>query len=462
MLTPLSTNSTPTAPTSNWVTLTSQINAFIENLNDMNLFGKFNDDLYKDLQEKNKTLTPIQYSKIMLGQMHKKWPNTIQREQIKNQIDQQGGEQTICVQIKNLISTSDDLNNLFNEIQEKFNILNKNKDSYTSNNKQNIRNNIMKLNNIPLLDPIESMFGKVEIDENSTLNFKNNENKFYTINRKSPLEMNEKRKSYGKYILTDQELTNSNKYKLISIYNNDIHCYERKGKDFKDPMGKFLKENANNNNSQTTPITTNSCQKFLNSIPEFRGMIKNCKGIIELINEETKKLNAKLQKNKEILNRIKKDNPHLGNSINQVSADLSDRNIIKKATNIRNKELKLLSFNTNSQLSFDKYKKYQGSISEKKKEVFNAIKNKTNFKNIINQIAPFKTISQDIYNDINNLFNKEQKEFLAKQKYNKKYPYFIEFSGRYLFNQILFSKIMNGKLNTPGPSKKYLRQISNQ
>lgn len=462
MLTPLSTNSTPTAPTSNWVTLTSQINAFIENLNDMNLFGKFNDDLYKDLQEKNKTLTPIQYSKIMLGQMHKKWPNTIQREQIKNQIDQQGGEQTICVQIKNLISTSDDLNNLFNEIQEKFNILNKNKDSYTSNNKQNIRNNIMKLNNIPLLDPIESMFGKVEIDENSTLNFKNNENKFYTINRKSPLEMNEKRKSYGKYILTDQELTNSNKYKLISIYNNDIHCYERKGKDFKDPMGKFLKENANNNNSQTTPITTNSCQKFLNSIPEFRGMIKNCKGIIELINEETKKLNAKLQKNKEILNRIKKDNPHLGNSINQVSADLSDRNIIKKATNIRNKELKSPSFNTNSQLSFNKYIKYQKSISEKKKEVFNAIKNKTNFKNIINQIAPFKTISQDIYNDINNLFNKEQKEFLAKQKYNKKYPYFIEFSGRYLFNQILFSKIMNGKLNTPGPSKKYLRQISNQ
>jgi len=191
-------------------------------------------------------------------------------------------------------------------------------------------------------------------------------------------------------------------------------------------------------------------------------MINNCEGIIELKNEETKKLNAKKQKNKEILNRIKKDNPHLGNSINQVSADLSDRNIIKKATNIRNKELKLLSFNTNSQLSFDKYIKYQGSISEKKKEVFNAIKNKTNFKNIINQIAPFKTISQDIYNDINNLFNKEQKEFLAKQKYNKKYPYFIEFSGRYLFNQILFSKIMNGKLNTPGPSKKYLRQISNQ
>lgn len=461
MLSPLSTSSIPTTPTSNWVTLTSQINAFIENLNDMNLFGKFNDDLYKDLQEKNKTLTPIQYSKIMLGQMHKKWPNTIQREQIKNQIDQQGGEQTICDQIKNLISTSDDLNNLFNEIQKKFNILNNSNDSYTSNNKQNIRNNIMKLNNIPLLDPIESMFGIVEIDENSTLNFKNNENKFYTINRKSPLEMNEKRKSYGKYILTRQELTNSNKYKLISRFNNVIHCYERKGKDFEDPMGKFLKEKANNNR-QTTPITTTSRHDFLNSIPEFIGMKNNCKGIIELKKEETIKLNAKKQKNKEILNRIKKDNPHLGNSINQVSADLSDRNIIKKATNIRNKELKLLSFNTNSQLSFDKYKKYQGSISEKKKEVFNAIKNKTNFKNIINQIAPFKTISQDIYNDINNLFNKEQKEFLAKQKYNKKYPYFIEFSGRYLFNQILFSKIMNGKLNTPGPSKKYLRQISNQ
>jgi hypothetical protein len=312
------------------------------------------------------------------------------------------------------------------------------------------------------------MFGIVEIDENSTLNFKNNENKFYTINRKSPLEMNGKCKSYGKYILTRQELTNSNKYKLISRFNNEIHCYERKGKDFKDPMGKFLKENANNN-SQTTPITTTSCQEFLNSIPEFIGMINNCKGIIELIYEETIKLIRKKTKNKRILNRIKEGNPHLGNSINQVSADLSERNIIKKATNIRNKELKLLSFNTNSQSSFDKYKKYQGSISEKKKEVFNAIKNKTNFKNIINQIAPiinqiapFKTISQDIYNDINNLFNKEQKEFLAKQKYNKKYPYFIEFSGRYLFNQILFSKIMNGKLNTPGPSKKYLRQISNQ
>lgn len=461
MSSPLSTSSIPTTPTSNWVTLTSQINAYIEKLNDMNLFGKFNDDLYKDLQEKNKTLTPIQYSKIMLGQMHKKWPNTIQREQIKNQIDQQGGEQTKCDQIKSIISSQNDLENIFNNIQDKFDILNKS-NSYTSNNKQNIRNNIMKLNKIPLLDPIESMFGKVEIDENSTLNFKNNENKFYTINRKSPLEMNENYKSYGKYILTDQELTNSNKYKLISIYNNDIRCYERKDKDFKDPMGKFLKENAKNNNSQTTLITTTSCYDFLNSIPEFRGMINNCEGIIELKNEETKKLNAKKQKNKEILNRIKKDNPHLGNSINQVSADLSDRNIIKKATNIRNKELKLLSFNTNSQLSFDKYIKYQGSISEKKKEVFNAIKNKTNFKNIINQIAPFKTISQDIYNDINNLFNKEQKEFLAKQKYNKKYPYFIEFSGRYLFNQILFSKIMNGKLNTPGPSKKYLRQISNQ
>lgn len=460
MSSPLSTSSIPTTPTSNWVTLTSQINAYIEKLNDMNLFGKFNDDLYKDLQEKNKTLTPIQYSKIMLGQMHKKWPNTIQREQIKNQIDQQGGEQ-MNVYLKNLISKSDDLNNLFNEIQKKFNILNISNCSYTSNNKQNIRNNIMKLNKIPLLDPIESMFGKVAIDENSTLNFKNNENKFYTINRKSPLEMNENYKSYGKYILTRPELTNSNKYKLISIYNNDIRCYERKDKDFKDPMGKFLKENANNN-SQTTPIRTTSCQEFLNSIPEFIGMINNCNGIIELIIEETKKLVRKNTKNKRILNRIKKDNPHLGNSINQVSADLSDRNIIKKATNIRNKELKLLSFNTNSQLSFDKYIKYQKSISEKKKEVFNAIKNKTNFKNIINQIAPFKTISQDIYNDINNLFNKEQKEFLAKQKYNKKYPYFIEFSGRYLFNQILFSKIMNGKLNTPGPSKKYLRQISNQ
>ena len=367
MSSPLSTSSIPTTPTSNWVTLTSQINAYIEKLNDMNLFGKFNDDLYKDLQEKNKTLTPIQYSKIMLGQMHKKWPNTIQREQIKNQIDQQGGEQTICVQIKNLISTSDDLNNLFNMIQYKFDILNNSNDSYISNNKQNIRNNIMKLNKIPLLDPIESMFGKVAIDENSTLNFKNNENKFYTINRKSPLEMNEKRKSYGKYILTDQELTNSNKYKLISRFNNDILCYERKDKDFKDPMGKFLKENANNNNSQTTPITTTSCPAFLNSIPEFIGMINNCKGIIELKKEETIKLNAKKQKNKEILNRIKKDNPHLGNSINQVSADLSDRNIIKKATNIRNKELKSPSFNTNSQLSFNKYIKYQKSISEKKK-----------------------------------------------------------------------------------------------
>ena len=173
MSSPLSTSSIPTTPTSNWVTLTSQINAYIEKLNDMNLFGKFNDDLYKDLQEKNKTLTPIQYSKIMLGQMHKKWPNTIQREQIKNQIDQQGGEQ-MNVYLKNLISTSDDLKNIFKNIQDKFDILNNSNDSYTSNNKQNIRNNIMKLNNIPLLDPIESMFGKVEIDENSTLNFKNN------------------------------------------------------------------------------------------------------------------------------------------------------------------------------------------------------------------------------------------------------------------------------------------------
>ena len=76
-------------------------------------------------------------------------------------------------------------------------------------------------------------------------------------------------------------------------------------------------------------------------------------------------------------------------------------------------------------------------------------------------IEIYPIFNKTTYN-INNLFNKKQKEFLAKQKYNKKYPYFIEFSGRYLFNQILFSKIMNGKLNTPGPSKKYLRQISNQ
>ena len=35
MSSPLSTSSIPTTPTSNWVTLTSQINAFIEKLNDM-------------------------------------------------------------------------------------------------------------------------------------------------------------------------------------------------------------------------------------------------------------------------------------------------------------------------------------------------------------------------------------------------------------------------------------------
>ena len=73
----------------------------------------------------------------------------------------------------------------------------------------------------------------------------------------------------------------------------------------------------------------------------------------------------------------------------------------------------------------------------------------------LNKEAPLQKMSIQLINKIESLFTDEEKEYLSTLKFNNQYNYFIQKDDKtYHFNELLFTKIMNGTLNTSGNPKK--------
>ena len=102
--------------------------------------------------------------------------------------------------------------------------------------------------------------------------------------------------------------------------------------------------------------------------------------------------------------------------------------------NFKQKKKKLLTYKLNDINTLDKFKEY---LEELNKE------------------APLQKMSIQLINKIESLFTNDEKEYLSKLQFNKQYHYFIQkYDKTYHFNELLFTKIMNGTLNTSGNSQK--------
>ena len=102
--------------------------------------------------------------------------------------------------------------------------------------------------------------------------------------------------------------------------------------------------------------------------------------------------------------------------------------------NFKQKKKKLLTHTLNDINTLDKFKKYLQEL---------------------NNEAPLQKMSIELINKIESLFTDEEKEYLSKLKFNNQYNYFIQKDDKtYHFNELLFTKIMNGTLNTSGNPKK--------